>query len=60
MAEDALNWGANGIIAYTDFLAMTYEEQMAYLKSISAEGAKMMYEDTLKVAQEAEKAAAEY
>lgn len=60
LAKDALNWGSKGIIEYTDFLAMTYQEQMAYLKSLSAEGAKIMYEDAVALAQAAEKAAEEY
>jgi hypothetical protein len=33
--RDAYTWGENGIMAWSDFYAMSYEQQEAYIQSLS-------------------------
>ena len=44
--ESGLNWGEDGIVEYSDFLRMTYEEQSEYLSQLNDQYSSELEEST--------------
>lgn len=44
--ESGLNWGEDGIVEYSDFLRMTYEEQSEYLSNLNEQYTSELEEST--------------